>query len=261
MPRVSDCGCRLRDSARERGGDLRPGRRSRRPPGPAGRSRRPPTPLASTTTTRPLARTWSGTRPVSSAASVGAALRACPRRRRRARRRRARRAAISRSRSWSGEGDPERHHRGRPGRTTVERQVAERRAAGSWRGRRRPEADAAHGLDPAPGRRASCAATATWTSSVLVGPYQCGSQTSSRISLAVRTAPGSSARSASRSNSLGVSATSLAVEPSPGGVRRSTSSGPSRCGPLGRRRRPAVARRVTARMRATSSRNPNGLTT
>src|SRR5207245_5868471 len=49
---------------------------------------------------------------------------------------------------------------------------------------------------------------ATWTSSVLLGPYQCESQTSSMIRVLGSAAPASSMRRASRSNSRGVSSSS-----------------------------------------------------
>ena len=120
---------------------------------------------------------------------------------------------------------------------------------------------------------------ATCTSSVFVGPYQCGSHTFSSSSWRGRTAPASSARNASRSNSFGVSAT---TSPSTvtRRVRRSTveradldhrrvvlgavpvavavAVAVQRCGVVGVAA--GVRRRTTARMRATSSRRPNGFT-
>ena len=78
----------------------------------------------------------------------------------------------------------------------------------SWQGRvTEAEPDPAHGLDPF-GRPSLRRNEATCTSRVLVGPYQWGSQTSSRMVSRFTTAPGSSASKASRSNSFGVTATS-----------------------------------------------------
>ena len=71
---------------------------------------------------------------------------------------------------------------------------------------------------------------ATWASTVFVGPYQWASQTCSRIAVRLRTAPGSVARKASRSNSFAVSAISSPSRLTRR-VRRSMTSAPIVCGP------------------------------
>ena len=211
-----------------------------------------------------------------------------PRRRRRARgrpcRRRSRRRRVApvrapafRARARPRRGSRARRRRARPCRSAHAARSRRRRSRagsrgararaprrrGSWRGagvsrlRCEPEPDAAHRLDPAwvaellPQRR-------DVDVDVFVGPNHSVFQTSRSMPLAARsTAPGSDASSASRSNSFVVSASSRPSSVHGGrGCRpracpaRSTSSSPR-----------GVVRRMTARMRARSSRKPNGLTT
>ena len=94
-----------------------------------------------------------------------------------------------------------------------------------------------------PGSPSFLRSDATCTSSVFVGPYQCGSQTFSSSSWRGRTAPASSARNARRSNSFGVSAT---TSPSTltRRVRRSTVSAPTSTTDGGGRQRAVAVRRA-----------------
>lgn len=103
---------------------------------------------------------------------------------------------------------------------------------------------------------------ATCTSSVLVGPNQFASQTASMICSRDISAPGSSVRKASRSYSLGASATSWPSSRTRAALRSMVSREPYRSGMLsGDDGVRGCTRRITARIRAMTSRTPNGLDT
>ena len=253
--------CEMADAGRnppgERGDDLgtvREGRVAGKPES----SRRRRSPRRSTTTTRPpvlgaVAQPRSA-RSATRSSLAGAPAR--PPRATRARRRRAPpsppgRALVARVR------DPERHLEHRPVRQTS--------ASGSSSSSRRGSSRARGGkptprtVSIQPGSPSFLRSAATWTSIVFDEPYQrrvpdllAGSRPRRRPRPARR------ASSASRSNSFARQASSRPSRIARR-ARRSSSSPPTRSDD--RRRRRPRARRVTARIRATSSRRPYGLTT
>ena len=245
-------------SPRERGRELRPGREVARRPGLARRrvGVGDGDPSASTMTTRPPVRprSRSATAPRSIAASVASGRASSS----------AKKAisdgvvldrAASRSRSFplARRSTPEGHA------STSEHDDGEAEGAGEQAAGHRvgpqPEPHAAHGLDPAPGRRASCAARRRGRRGSWSGRTS-GRPTPARGSRSrVRTAPGSSARRASRSNSLRVSSTSSPSTRHPSGAPVDARAAPTaRRIVLVRRLPGAPVRRSTARIRATSSR-------
>ena len=168
----------------------------------------------------------------------------------------AREAALDRVRVRHAERDLEDQQHERGDREVTDEQSPLHRArrrsgsASGTRHRARSRSNAGH--------RASCAATRRARRASSSARTNAGPRLLRAPVDGCSTAPGSSARNASRSNSLGVSATSLSSTTTRRVRRSITRPRQSRWRPQATAARDAGA--ATARMRATSSRKPNGFT-